>query len=106
MSIPNPLAFPQRTAPGTFNITLPQVSDRHPVREYLIRYVVVGRVDNQGEACAHCDTGHPVECNIYVTPNVPGSDTYAVSCTHCALHVVDGVLDTDPAHVVTIERLA
>lgn len=103
-SVPNPLAFPQRTAPGTFNITLPKVSDREPVRDYLVRYVLVGEVDGLGEVCDYCPVGRKINCNVYVTPNSPDSDTYAQCCEECALHVVDGVLDTDPAHVVTIER--
>lgn len=115
---PNPLAGPKRStagarmvtvnrpAPsdGSITWTIPEVSKRQPIRDYLVRYVLVSDVDGRGETCEHCNLT-PVTCNIYATPNDPGSDGYAQSCAPCALFVVDRTLDTDPAHVVTIERL-
>ncbi len=86
-------------------VTLPKVSDRVPVREYLVRYVVVDEVDGMGGDCQNC-LNEDVNCNIYITSNERGGDTYAQSCLGCSLYVVDNDLDTDPAHVVTIERLA
>ena len=103
---PNPLAGPKRSTAGARTVVVPQVSDRDPIREYLIRYVLVSEVDGEGEECEHCDSvpSFPIGCNIHAT-SLDGGDEYTQSCINCVLSVVDQVLDTDPAHVVTIERL-
>jgi hypothetical protein len=102
----NPLAGPKRSTTGARTVVIPQASDRDPVRAYRIRYALVTEVDGRGSPCEYCSLKPvmPVECNIYAT-SLDGGDEYAQSCLSCALPVVDQVLDTDPAHVVTIERL-
>lgn len=101
----NPLSGPFRSTAGARMVTIPKVSDRAPIREYLVRCVIVDMVDGAGRTCAYCSERY-VSCNIYITPLEHGVDDYAETCVDCSLNVVDTVLDTDPAHVVTIERLA
>lgn len=87
-----------------YPVPVPVVSERDALRDYLIRYAVVESVDNQGDACPHCqELASYVTCNIYAT-TWTGEDATAQSCNRCALAVVDEHLDVDPSFVVTIER--
>lgn len=86
-------------------VTVPK-TDAPVLRDYLIRYAIVESVDNQGADCRWCALeGHTVDCTVYVH-DMDGNPQTAETCTACALVVVDQEIDTDPARLVLIERLA
>ena len=49
-----------------------------------IRLVMVAAVDNEGEACAHCDDAtHVVQANVYLTDG-----EVSECCLHCVTPLV------------------
>jgi hypothetical protein len=81
------------------------------LREYLIKFVAVDRVDNQAEPCGYCTDVYPrgIACNLYAMVTTESGRTEEASwssCDACALHSIDQVEDVDPAHTVTIEGAA
>lgn len=80
------------------------------LREYTVKFVAVGLVDNQGRECGYCDREHaPITCNVYatVTDEMGRPEESAWStCDRCALPSIDQVEDVDPSHTITIERVA
>jgi hypothetical protein len=73
------------------------------LRSYRVQFHIVPGVDNQGTQCEYCgDTDALVAANVYCTAF--GGDTHcADTCLACIVYVVDGHVDTDPNHPVTIE---
>lgn len=85
-------------------VTVPTVQAAY-LRDYLIRYVAVTQVDNQGEPCEKCALrGAIVECNLYAY-DWEGKQLEAECCTECVFTMLDEVWDTDPSRVVLVERI-
>lgn len=81
------------------------------LRNYVVDFVAVDHVDNQGDPCGYCTDvyPHPIACNVYATVITDSGRTEASmwsTCEACALHSIDQVEDVDSAHTVTIERTA
>jgi len=77
------------------------------LRDYVIKYSAVDRVDSQGETCGYCQA-RPVTVNIYAHCHVAASrraeENTWPTCDRCALHSIDQVEDVDPSYAITIER--
>jgi hypothetical protein len=75
------------------------------LRDYLIKFSAVDRVDNQGEPCEYCTDGapRPIVCNLYAT-TTSGSEESWSTCDQDSLHSIDQVEDVDPSYAITIER--
>jgi hypothetical protein len=84
-------------------VTTPMVQVE--LRDYLIRYVPVGEVDNEGQQCPHCGLkGARVECNVYAY-EFDGAPKNGDCCAECVFDLIDDTWDTDPARIVLVERL-
>ena len=86
------------------DVTVP-MAQRDVLSSYLIRYVAVDTVDNQGEPCEKCGlNGARVECNIYAY-DMDGNQLTADACSECVFPMIDEVWDTDPTRIVLVERI-
>lgn len=79
------------------------------VRDYLISYRIVEKIDNQGEVCGFCQEG-PVDANTYVhihRHDQRGTDVEVFeTCTACVLPCLDGEWDVASEYMIIVERVA
>jgi hypothetical protein len=76
------------------------------LRDYLIKFSAVDRVDNQGETCGYCHEGD-ISCNVYAMVTADSGrieESTWPTCDPCALYSIDQVEDVDPSYAITIER--
>jgi hypothetical protein len=87
---------------------LAEQATREYVRDYLVSYRIVREVDSQGEPCEYCNDG-AISCNTYahIHRQSGGTDVEMfLSCSPCALDVLDAHADVASEFLVIVERLA
>ena len=78
-------------------MTLTEITDRVD-----IHLVMVSSVDNEGEACTHCDDAtHTVQANVYLS--CPDGEVLE-TCLHCVVPVVKE--HAEAGHMITVEVAA